>query len=662
MLPASAHRLRNETVPDRWKRMRRAILTGAAVALLFVVGIGVMLWQARENQLDDWKRLVAKQSLMLSAHALQTFKAADLVTRSIADDLKASHPLATEDARRRLSSPLTHDLLVDRIQGVPQVLTAAIIGVDGRFLSQASSPVPSSETVADRDYFKAQFGDPTLDLFISVPVRSKVTNRWTIFLTRKIPAPDGRPLGLVLVGVEIAFFNAFYASVRDNDTSIITLYRNDGIFIARSPVDESVIGTSVRGPALQGLEAGAESFVTLTTAPRLTNPSDRSLRLIASRRVPDYPLVVAVNTPGSTVFRKWNETAVSAVLIVAAVLLIIAAGVFWYCRSASRQEAALASLAQAENLAAEQAREINRRAEREQALASEADARQHVLAFDRELGRSVDRLGDMIEEIATYSERLTVASNHVRHGSRGAVEAAARAADHVGTVATSAESISTAGQDIATHTTRSAETVEQMLQEADRTDEAVGLLEYSTAHIRTIADLIRNVASQTNLLALNATIEAARAGEAGRGFAVVASEIKALAAQTTVATSGISQQIAAIEEARKRSAEALQSIRLRIADTRSASAGVAERVALQSRSTSDMALSIRAAENDVRDTVRSTGVVEGAAEAANASATDVLRLARELDAETKRIQAQIELFFRTQEANRPFPEAQQSTA
>ncbi|MBV8618546.1 MAG: two-component sensor histidine kinase [Curvibacter sp.] len=200
---------------------------------------------------------------------------------------------------------------------VPKILTQlSLIGPDGRFVG--SNLDPSGEAtghvdLSGREHFKVHVHPDQVPeaarqlrdngLFIGKPVLGKVSDKWTIQLSRKIVKPNGELLGVVVASLNPNYFEDVYKGVDLGPQGGVILVGEDRTVRAR------VIGGKPSGmgsnlPVLP--EATEDSRMVQGHFIRVSR-LDGVERIFAFRRIAAYPLLVYVATSTEGALAEWRS-------------------------------------------------------------------------------------------------------------------------------------------------------------------------------------------------------------------------------------------------------------------------------------------------------------------------------------------------------------------
>src|SRR5262245_1540073 len=227
----------------------------------------------------------------LSEHAQRTFRAHELLIEFV------DRRIEGRTWRQLQASEDLHRHLAGLVAGTRDVASIFVLDPEGKaFISSRRFPMPRIDA-SDRDYYRAL--REAAILHVSAPSRSRIDgDRFFTFAKRRTSA-DGAFDGLIAVSVDPAYFEAFYATLRESAEDSIALIRADGTMLARDPplaVDGYVLPPDSQFMKL--LRERPESGV-LTGA----SLADGIKRVYAYHRVGDYPVYASFNTSMSAVWR-----------------------------------------------------------------------------------------------------------------------------------------------------------------------------------------------------------------------------------------------------------------------------------------------------------------------------------------------------------------------
>jgi hypothetical protein len=161
---------------------------------------------------------------------------------------------------------------------------------------------------------------------ISVPVRNKGNGKWTFYLSHRLDDPSGKMIGLLLLGISIDAFSDFYGPVGANlgEGAAINLMRSDFVLLTRWPKADDLIGQANRTGVSFDLVThqhkthGAEYTRSFRFAQRAEVE-----RIVATRVVDRYPLIVSAAATGDLFLAGWRRAATGIAALAGAFIVVL---------------------------------------------------------------------------------------------------------------------------------------------------------------------------------------------------------------------------------------------------------------------------------------------------------------------------------------------------
>jgi diguanylate cyclase (GGDEF)-like protein len=331
-------------------RARTVLVTGIGLAGLTLLWAVLLLWSDRQTQVRDWSHNIENVSTSLAAHAEQTFRAADLVLDTVQVLIRETGAKTAEDLVRVAGNKPLYDAMRQSIAGAPQVDVVTIIGASGAVLNFTRSYPAPPINLSDRDFFQAIMGSSSPTSYLGIPVENRGNGEWDFYLAHPILGRDGKAIGMLVAGIASHYFNDFYKAMQLGDYSAISLFRTDGVLLAREPYQPNMLGVSFKDDRIfqRMLEDSVDGHASIYSDPRLEPSSRDTTRLIAPHRLIGFPVVSNITVSEKVVLAGWRHTARNVTLLTLGLVAAMLCLTFALARVFKRQDETLRALMDAQ--------------------------------------------------------------------------------------------------------------------------------------------------------------------------------------------------------------------------------------------------------------------------------------------------------------------------
>ena len=284
---------------NRWMRSR-IICTLVALLILFWTAICVYLQDDRTQALERASVDTTNLSLAIDEHLNGILRIVDQTLLIVKRDYERS-PAGFDVAREFRDTPLTPDILIQM----------GIIGADGYAVASNLGPITSPVYLGDRAHFRAHVGTDTGAMMIGPPVLGRVSQRWSIQMTRRLNRPNGSFGGVLVVSFDPDYLQDFFHSLDLGKHGVVAVIGLD--MIVRAGINPGQKSGATIGRSL----ANSPIVTALARSPSGTFEAVSQLdgidRIFSYHTLHDYRLVTIAGQAREDVLRPFYQRQISLI-------------------------------------------------------------------------------------------------------------------------------------------------------------------------------------------------------------------------------------------------------------------------------------------------------------------------------------------------------------
>jgi len=290
--------------------------------------------------LQFWSKQISHLTLVLAEQANQSLFSAEVVLDTLSDDMIEQAVQADQNKNVVESDQILRKLLQEKVQVNRLIEGISVVLPGGRVVSSSDGQIAPFEVELHKRDFVQISPRFSSAVFLGTPRFDGQTRKWLFDLLREVKNRDGSTFAWLRVEVSLqSFFELYEKVVKDlGRGASVSLYRSDYTLMARWPSVEALIGVQNLNSATQNL-IGVQKLtqgVLVTDSERLTEAQSKDLRMVAVRRVDQFPLIVTSVITRDLFLKEWDDVVRKIVWRSSLALLLLGLGAWWLLRSDTR--------------------------------------------------------------------------------------------------------------------------------------------------------------------------------------------------------------------------------------------------------------------------------------------------------------------------------------